>query len=108
MKYKDKNLYMDAINTFGADLQKVVAIEECSELIKELTKALRGKGNFDNLSEEIADVEIMLEQIKLIYDNQERVNYYIMKKNSRIAYMIEDCKKYIRDIKGAQNVNNCE
>ena len=94
MIYKDKNLYMDAINTFGKDLQTVVAIEECSELQKELTKALRGKGNFDNLSEEIADVEIMLEQIKLIYDNQERVNYYIMKKNSRIAHLISELKRY--------------
>lgn len=92
MNYRDKNLYKDAVNIFGADLQQIVAIEECSELQKELTKAIRGKGNFDSLAEEIADVEIMLEQIKLIYDNHERVNYYIMKKNSRLAHLISDIK----------------
>ena len=40
-------------------------MEECSELIKELSKAIRGKANGVNIAEEIADVEIMLEQIKL-------------------------------------------
>lgn len=53
--------------------QMVVAIEELSELQKELTKYIRffrGKGGdyyIGNLIEEMADVLIMVEQIKLFF-----------------------------------------
>jgi hypothetical protein len=51
----------------GANYQIGVAIEEMAELTKELTKHLRNKGNEYGICEEIADVEIMLAQLKLIY-----------------------------------------
>lgn len=44
---------MDRIT--GVD-PEVYLIEECSELIKELMKAKRGKGNVDNMVEEACDV----------------------------------------------------
>lgn len=47
--------------------QVIVAIEELSELQKELCKSLRGDTNYDNITEEIADVEIMLEQMKIYF-----------------------------------------
>ena len=57
-KYKDKQL--------------IVAIEELSELAKALCKYLRCNDNqpmdIDSIIEEIADVEIMLEQVKLYFD----------------------------------------
>lgn len=58
-------LYRQAWQKCGASTQCVVAMEECSELIKELSKAIRGKADGVHIAEEIADVEIMLEQIKL-------------------------------------------
>lgn len=61
----DIDIYTKAIKTFGALPQMVIAIEECSELQKEITKIIRKKGDLTNLAEEIADVEIMLEQVKL-------------------------------------------
>lgn len=61
------NTYQQLINKFGKDNQCIVAIEELSELQKEICKQLRGLGNIENLAEEIADVEIMLEQLKIIY-----------------------------------------
>ena len=61
------NAYQKAINHFGTIMQTDVAIEEMSELIKELIKFKRGKKNYDEIAEEIADVEIMLEQLKIIY-----------------------------------------
>jgi NTP pyrophosphatase (non-canonical NTP hydrolase) len=61
------NIYQQLINKFGKDNQCIVAIEELSELQKEICKYLRGLGNIENLAEEIADVEIMLEQLKIIY-----------------------------------------
>ena len=57
----------------GDSAQLVVAIEELSELIKEITKCLRHKGNIDHLAEEVADVEIMVEQVKLIFNVQDKV-----------------------------------
>ena len=51
--------------------QMVVAIEELSELQKELCKSLRGKGNEEHIMEEMADVCIMLCQIMLYYNFKE-------------------------------------
>ena len=51
------------------DKQIVVAIEEMSELQKELCKVLRHEDyNMRNIAEEIADVSIMLEQIMVALD----------------------------------------
>ena len=57
-----------AIDTYGADLQKQVAIEEMAELTKEICKDFRGKGNREHILEEIADVKIMLSQLLIMYD----------------------------------------
>jgi NTP pyrophosphatase (non-canonical NTP hydrolase) len=56
-----------AIETYGKDLQLTVAVEEFSELIKEICKNKRGRDNRDNIIEEIADCEIMLNQIQIIF-----------------------------------------
>ena len=57
-----------AIDTYGADLQKQVAIEEMAELTKEICKDFRGKGNREHILEEIADVKITLSQLLIMYD----------------------------------------
>ena len=62
------NIYEKAINTYGKSAQLDMVIEEMSELIKEICKKKRGKDNQDAIVEEIADVEIMLEQLKIICD----------------------------------------
>lgn len=64
----DKTIINEAIETYGRNVQTIVAIEELSELQKELTKYLRSNGDKQHLEEEIADVEIMLEQIKIMYN----------------------------------------
>ena len=66
MRESDKIVFRDAIKKYGEKLQLTVAIEELSELQKEICKVLRGNGSKENLTEEIADVYIMLEQLKLI------------------------------------------
>lgn len=53
-----------AITANGSTQQEIIAIEECSELIQAITHKHRGRKH--NLAEEIADVEIMLEQLKTI------------------------------------------
>lgn len=60
------DIYIKAIETYGAEAQEGVSQEECAELIQAISKKHRGKKH--NIAEEIADVEIMLEQIKIIND----------------------------------------
>ena len=48
--------------------QIIMVFEEMAELQKELSKNLRGKDNINSIAEEIADVEIMIEQMKLLFD----------------------------------------
>lgn len=78
----------EAINTFGIDNQLNIAIEEMSELTKEICKYKRGFHNFDGISDEMADVIIMLEQLKIIFGNdikvKERIDYKVSRLNSRI------------------------
>lgn len=57
-----------AIETYGKDMQLNVAIEELSELIKEICKNKRGRDNRDNIIEELADCYIMMEQIEIIFE----------------------------------------
>ena len=57
-----------AAKLYGKEHQKVVAIEELSELQKEICKDLRGIGDRKHIVEEIADVEIMLTQLKEFYE----------------------------------------
>ena len=56
----------EIIKYFGKEKQIIKCVEELSELQKELCKSVNGKGNLDNIIEEIADVEIMLKQLKII------------------------------------------
>lgn len=51
----------------------IVAIEELSELQKELCKYLRDNVDLSHLTEEMADCEIILEQLKIIFANAKAV-----------------------------------
>jgi NTP pyrophosphatase (non-canonical NTP hydrolase) len=61
------NILERAIETYGKDMQLNVAIEEFSELIKEICKHKRGEDNRENIIEEMADCYIMLEQLGVIF-----------------------------------------
>lgn len=66
-----KSVLLHTIKDFGEEHQLDVAIEELSELIKEICKSKRGSANKEKVCEEMADVYIMLEQLKLIYSFDE-------------------------------------
>lgn len=53
-----------AIRAYGETAQENMCIEECAELIQAINKKHRGL--LHNIPEEIADCEIMLEQLKII------------------------------------------
>lgn len=73
------------------DAQIIKCVEEMSELTKELCKFLNIKNvnktiseeNIDNISEEIADVFIMLEQMLIYFDCKDDVERIINEKIER-------------------------
>ena len=77
--------YKQAIETYGVRAQKLMAIEEMSELAKEICKDFRGELNRENLIEEMADVMIMLDQMLLLYKiSGEEVGLMRIKKVERL------------------------
>lgn len=84
-----KPIYQKAIKTFGTPIQIVVCMEEMAELIKELSKDLRNKGNIEHIAEEIADVMIMLEQMILIFNCDVEVKNYRLQKLERLKMLLE-------------------
>ena len=81
---------------YGYDAQSNQLIEECAELIQAVNKYRRANDKataeiaYDNLVEEIADVEIMLEQIKhLLLISEENIQatklYKINRTKERMA-----------------------
>lgn len=62
-----KEQLQEIIDHYGADHQKDKLFEEMAELQKEVCKEKDGKGNIQHIAEEMADVNIMLQQMQLIY-----------------------------------------
>ncbi len=57
-------IYSQAIKTFGPEKQMIQVIEECSELTTSIVHHLRGRSH--NMAEEVADVEIMIAQLRMM------------------------------------------
>lgn len=64
----EKTVFQTAIEQYGTFAQTLMLLEEMSELQKEICKSWRGKDNREQIAEEIADVEIMLAQVKMIFN----------------------------------------
>ena len=77
-----------AVDTFGKVYEMTVAIEEMGELIQALTKVIRGKPDFDNVAEEIADVEIAMEELKYAFNNANQVREWKHRKILRLSEKI--------------------
>lgn len=82
-----------ALEAFGAGLQVMMTIEEMSELTKELCKNGRGQENTTHIAEEIADVEIMLQQMVMLFDCAGQVETFCRYKLERLAERIKEAKQ---------------
>ena len=86
-----------AIRHYGAKNQMGVACEESAELIQAISKCLRYKDNIEvrnNLVEEIADVLIMIDQLKIIMNIKDyEIECYRDYKLQRLERRIENEKK---------------
>ena len=91
-KEQETKIYKDALEFFGDTSQKIMVIEEMSELTKELCKELRNRGNVENIADELADVEITLAQIKMIYNIHDLVEQHRDFKLHRFAKNMAELK----------------
>ena len=89
---QENKIYEDAIDFFGDESQKIMVIEEASELVKELCKELRGRGDIEHIADELADVEITLAQIKKIYNIHKMVEEHKDFKLRRLENAIVELK----------------
>ena len=70
---KETVLCCRALGTWGPDAQVLMMFEEMAELQKELCKHARGKDDREHIAAEIADVEIMLHQMMILFDCEDLV-----------------------------------
>ena len=93
MTVEQKEICRLILQKYGEENEVDMCIEECSELTKALLKFRRRKRGellpetvsslLENIKEEIADVEIMLTQMKILYDCEEEVKELIDYKLNR-------------------------
>ena len=92
----DERIMRQAIETYGVQAQCDVAIEEMAELTKAIVKIRRVADDYgktqaalDNLMEEIADVDIMIDQLKIMW-GPKQVEEYRRKKLERLNRRLND------------------
>ena len=85
-----EELYMLALSRYGMSAQITMVFEEFSELEKELCKFLRGKKDEAHIAEEIADCEIMIEQMKQFLSLGGRVEAWKAIKLARLETRLKE------------------
>lgn len=84
-----KQVYDAALGKWGVKMQATVAIEEMSEVIKEITKMLRGELDREHMAEEIADATIMLEQLRQMLNIDDSVDSWMDYKVAALKRKVE-------------------
>jgi len=87
----EQELYKKALEFWGLNPQLDMAIEEMSELTKEICKYKRRGStyNFEYMANEIVDVELMLEQLKFIFNLNHRVKEIRLEKLEKLRGMLK-------------------
>ena len=80
------------INHYGTLNQKLIAIEEMAELQKAIVKHIRQESeeSINSAIEEIADVQVMLEQLKMIFSCKSKIDEIMDEKIDRQIKRIKD------------------
>ena len=86
----DNNVSKLAINTYWNTYQIIKAMEELAELIHALSRNLQGNEDLASITEEMADVHIMLRQMEIMYQNSLEVQNVIFNKQDRLRAIIND------------------
>ena len=96
----------------GGKTQEIVWVEELGELQHEITKSLRGNLRKEHLIEELADVLICIEQLRIKYNiSEEQLQKWIDVKHNRNCNRLEQKKLRDDKYKGTETcsgVNDCD
>lgn len=83
----DREIIRESIKHYGASVQAVVCMEECSELAVAISKTIRMPSltyTMTNLEEEIADVTICIATLQELYQiPDEKIEGWIKDKQKR-------------------------
>lgn len=85
-----EKIYKKALDLWGEEAQINMCIEELGEAIVELSKRYRKKNgtNSARILEELVDVEIMIEQMKLIFDGRNNWGWFKKRKLANLVDLI--------------------
>jgi NTP pyrophosphatase (non-canonical NTP hydrolase) len=78
-----------ALEHYGLHHQIMKCMEECGELIQALAKNMCGEHYAENVAEELADVEIMLMQMRMAF-GRSRVDRVMAQKLARLKMRMEE------------------
>ena len=81
-----------AVHHYGAEHQKKKAIEEMGELITAISREQDGRATTEQVITEIADVQIMMRQLTLIYGIDAVVNEIDRKQRRLLRRMDKELK----------------
>jgi NTP pyrophosphatase (non-canonical NTP hydrolase) len=89
---KRKRLYLACIAKYGVTNQLRQVQEEAAELIQAINKFCRccDDDTYDKLCSEIADMEVMIEQIKLIINENSRIQEFKEYKLNRLVKIVNN------------------
>ena len=85
----EQELMQVAIYKWGISSQLDMAVEECAELIKAIQK-YRRNSEYQPIVEESVDVELMLEQLKIIFPAPELRANIRTEKLARLKKLVEE------------------
>jgi len=90
---KRKQIYNKALQKWGFNAQSIMLMEECAELIQAVSK-LHRTGNPNAMYEEIADVQIMIEQMVEFYGEvaEEEITKHYEGKINRLEERLNESK----------------
>lgn len=83
-----KKIYRTALETYGAEHQTKKLFEEIGEFQEALCKYNDGRDTLDHVAEELADVQIMLEQMTILHGCGALVDVWKRLKLEKLAQKI--------------------
>lgn len=83
----DKSIFKQAVEKWGHTSQINMMIEECSEMITTLRHLDRGRASHADVCGEVADLEIMCEQMRVMF-NPRTINRFKVDKLLRLRKRI--------------------
>lgn len=89
-----QTIWRQSIDHYGKQLQSIVCMEECGELIQAISKKLRDPTSpNDHLAEEMADVIICLNLLKLMYGiTDKEIHNRVVAKTLRLSKRMKEAQ----------------